>query len=218
MIKAVIFDMDGILIDSEPIQMKAINQVTQRWGIRLKDEDFIPMIGRRLSDDFSHLKDTFHIPVDYTEFVKLKNTAYEGLICKEPVGEMPGVSRLLDELEKGGFYRAIASGSSRRDIDLVLKKLQLTGRFDVITSGDEVKSGKPEPEIYLLTADRLKISPGECLVLEDTNFGVRAAKSAGMKCIAIPHPYTQNQDFSMADIIIDSMERITISIFKQWDD
>src|SRR5208337_345245 len=98
MIKAAIFDMDGIIVDSEPLQMLAINQVIAQWNIRLTEEDFLPMIGRRLSDDFVDLKRKFPVPVEYPEFAKMKNQAYQTLI-QNSIQEMPGLSRLLKELK-----------------------------------------------------------------------------------------------------------------------
>ena len=214
MIKAAIFDMDGVIIDSEPIQMLAINKVLAQWSIQLSDKDFIPMIGRRLSDDYNYLKERFGIPVDFPEFWKMKNATYQNLI-KESIEEMPGLSRLITELKQAGIKRAVASGSIRADIDIVLNGLGLQSEFDVITAGNEVKHGKPHPEIYLLTSSRLEVNPEDCVALEDTYYGLCSAKSAGMKCIAVPHKYTAQQDFSRADLTTDSLNNISLSVIQQ---
>ncbi len=214
MIQAAIFDMDGIIIDSEPLQMVAINQVMAQWDIHLSEEDFLPMIGRRLSDDFVDLKNKFPVPVEYPEFAKMKNQAYQDLI-RDSIQEMTGLSRLLKELKKAHILLAVASGSGRWDIDLVLKGLGLSFMFDVITSGNEVTHGKPHPEIYLLTASRLQIAPPFCVAFEDTSYGLTSAKSAGMKCIAIPHKYTITHDFHEADMVVDSLQKITVALLQK---
>jgi HAD superfamily hydrolase (TIGR01509 family) len=214
MIKAAIFDMDGIIIDSEPLQMVAINQVMAQWDIQLSEEDFLPMIGRRLSDDFVDLKKKFPVPVEYPEFAKMKNQAYQNLI-QHSIQEMPGLSRLLKELKKANILLAVASGSGRWDIDLVLEGLGLSSAFDVITSGNEVTHGKPHPEIYILTANRLQIAPEFCVAFEDTSYGVTSAKSAGMKCVAVPHKYTVTHDFREADMVADSLQKLTVSLLQE---
>lgn len=211
MVKAAIFDMDGIIIDSEPLQMLAINHVMSQWNIQLSEEDFLPMIGRRLSDDFVDLKRKYPVPVEYPEFAKMKNQAYQNLI-RHSIQEMPGLSRLLKELKNNNILLAVASGSGRWDIDLVLEGLGLSSTFDVITSGNEVTHGKPHPEIYLLAADRLKTEPKHCVAFEDTFYGVTSAKSAGMKCVAVPHKYTLTHDFREADKVVGSLQEITVGL------
>ena len=208
MIQAVIFDMDGIIIDSEPVQMVSINQVLAQWNIQLTEAEYIPLVGRRLSDDFVHMKQTYPIPVDYPEFVRQKNAAYQELI-QQHAKEMPGLTALLQRLKSAGMKTAVASGSIRKDIELVLRCLKVTDYYDSITSGDEVTHGKPHPEIYLTAAARLNLPPAHCVAVEDTGYGIHASKDAGMKAIAIPHPYTRHQDFSRADKVLDSLEAIT---------
>lgn len=208
MLRAFMFDMDGVIIDSEPIQMMSINEVLSQWGVQLSEEEYIPLVGRRLSDDYAYMKKVYHLPLEYPEFFVQKTEAYGRLIRKNGV-EMPGLSELLNRLDRYGVKKSVASGSICEDIELVLNLLKVRDRFDYITGGDEVSIGKPDPEIYLAAARKVGVSPSECVALEDTYYGLAAAKDAGMKCIAFPHRYTMMQDFSRADAVIESLDDIT---------
>jgi beta-phosphoglucomutase-like phosphatase (HAD superfamily) len=128
---------------------------------------------------------------------------------------MPGLFILTDMLKKAGFRLALASSSNFDHIQIVLKKLNLEDCFEVILSGDHVEKGKPNPEIYQKTAQKLRVRPEQCLVLEDTQTGVSAAKGAKMKCIAVPNQYTKGQDFSKADVRVKSLLDISIKIIHQ---
>ena len=105
---------------------------------------------------------------------------------------------------------AVASSSVRTDIEVILQSLGLLDEFEVIISGDQVKEGKPHPEIFLGAARLLGIEPAHCLALEDTTYGVAAAKAAGMYCIAVPNRFTANQDFDQADLVLDSLAQFEL--------
>ena len=209
MIQAVIFDMDGIIIDSEPLQMIAINQVMAQWKVQLTGREFQQMIGRKLADDFADMQQQYKIPVDYATFAKQKRETYHSILEQNLV-EMPGLSALLARLLAAKLRLAVASSSVRADVTMVLDGLHITDKFEVIASGDEVQEGKPNPALFLLAAQRLQVPVTNCVAIEDSNPGLRAAKDAGMKCIVVPHQHTQHQDFSRADTIVDSLDEITI--------
>ncbi|MFB3897456.1 MAG: HAD family hydrolase [bacterium] len=214
MIQAVIFDMDGILIDSEPLQMIAINQVMAQWQVQLTDREFQKMIGRKLADDFKTMQRKYSIPVDYATFAKQKKEAYHSILEQNLI-EMPGLSPLLSRLLSAQLRLAVASSSVRADVTMVLNGLQITDKFEVIASGDEVQEGKPNPALFLLAAQRLQVPVADCVAIEDSNPGLRAAKDAGMKCIVVPHQHTRHQDFSRADVIVKSLDEITLELIKQ---
>ena len=213
MIQAVVFDMDGIIIDSEPLQMIAINQVMAQWNVRLTDKEFQKMIGRKLADDFAEMQLQYHIPVDYSTFAKQKKTAYHSILEQNLV-EMPGLSPLLARLLTAKLRLAVASSSVRADVDMVLNGIKISAQFEVIASGDEVEEGKPNPALFLLAAQRLQVPVTACVAIEDSNPGLRAAKDAGMKGIIVPHQHTQHQDFSRADIIVNSLDDITNELIR----
>jgi HAD superfamily hydrolase (TIGR01509 family) len=105
---------------------------------------------------------------------------------------------------------AVASSSHRRLVQYVLRKLEITRLFDLIISGEDVAHGKPDPEIFLMSAKRLKVRPAECLVVEDAKLGVEAAKEAGMKCLGYRNPHSGNQDLSKADIVTDDFSSLDV--------
>ena len=214
MITAVIFDMDGIIIDSEPLQMIAINQVMAQWNVKLSVQEFQKMIGRKLADDFADMKQQYQIPIDYLTFAKQKREAYHSILEQNLI-EMPGLSPLLSRLLNAKYRLAVASSSVRADVNMVLDGLNITEKFAVVTSGDEVEEGKPNPALFLLAAKRLNVPVTQCVAIEDSNPGLRAAKDAGMKCIVVPHQHTRHQDFSRAHIIVDSLDDITIDLIRR---
>jgi HAD superfamily hydrolase (TIGR01509 family) len=214
MIQAVIFDMDGIIIDSEPLQMIAINRVMAQWKVQLTDREFQKMIGRKLADDFADMQREYRIPVEYATFAKQKRETYHSILEQNLV-EMPGLSALLSRLLAAKLRLAVASSSVRADVAMVLDGLHITDKFEVIASGDEVQEGKPNPALFLLAAQRLRVPVTDCVAIEDSNPGLRAAKDAGMKCIVVPHQHTRHQDFARADIIVNSLDEITIELINK---
>jgi HAD superfamily hydrolase (TIGR01509 family) len=118
---------------------------------------------------------------------------------------MPGLPELVVELQARGLRRAIATSGERRYVELVMHELSLDSTFDAIVAAQDVKRGKPAPDVYLLAARRLGLEPEQCLVLEDAPNGVAAAKAAGMMCIAVPNEFTRSLDLSAADTILPSL-------------
>jgi HAD superfamily hydrolase (TIGR01509 family) len=124
------------------------------------------------------------------------------------------VEKLLRLLKEKKLRIALSSSSARHWIDLILARLKIRGFFEVVVSREEVKKSKPWPEIYLLTAKKLSLTPKECLVLEDTPPGIEAAKKAGMKCLAVPNKFNQQADFSQADWVLRSLVEIDYHFLK----
>lgn len=205
--------MDGIIIDSEPLQMIAINQVMAQWNVQLSDREFQKMIGRKLADDFDEMKQQYRIPVDYPTFAKQKRETYHSILEHNLV-EMPGLSELLLRLKDAQFRLAVASSSVRADVDMVVQGLNIADFFEVLATGDEVAEGKPNPALFQLAANRLQLAVDQCVAVEDSNPGLQAAKSAGMKCIIVPHQHTAHQDFSTADKIVGSLDEVTFDLIQ----
>jgi HAD superfamily hydrolase (TIGR01509 family) len=210
--KAVNFDMDGLIVDTEPLYMIALSKVAQARGksypLSLKQE----MMGRRAIDSLRIFKERLGLSDSVEELLKERDEIFEDLLEKEKIKPMPGFFELLDNINKLSLKKAISSSSKREWIDIILKKLGIFSEFEVIISGDEVTHGKPHPEIYLLSLKRLNVSPKECIVFEDTVTGVESAKSAGLYCIAVPNQFSKGQDFSKADLVVDSLERIDMNL------
>lgn len=213
MIKAVIFDMDGLMVDTEPLYSQAMQQVAIKRGKSFTLELKQKMMGRVAIDSMRIFKEALRLDESPEEILEEREEIYGKLIA-DGVNPMPGLFKVLELLNKMGIKKAIASSSKRCWIELIINKLGIEKQFEIIVCGQEIERGKPNPDIYLLAAKKLNIRPEECLVLEDTVSGLTGAKAANMKCIAIPNQFTQGLDFSSADIILNSLEEINEEMLK----
>ncbi len=219
MIRAIIYDMDGLMIDSEEISERATKETIERYGHRFED---IPrktadsVLGMRVIDVLKVYKDVLNMKVDIGEFVKSRNDHFMDLII-EDLKAMPGLQKSLDLFRKNDLKIGLASSAVKEYISLVLEKLDIKSYFDVIVSGDDVTKGKPAPEIYLKAAKKLGTRPEECLVLEDGEKGIISAKEAGCRCIAVHNPNNPPQDQSRADMIVSSLAEIDMDVIRSYD-
>ncbi len=217
MVKAVIFDMDGVLIDSEPIHYKILNIFARDNGFFITEKEYDSYIGTTDISMWTIIKEAHSLPQPVEELVENHiNECINYLRTNKEVRPIAGTVTLIKDLHKNNIKLAIASSAPRRRIDAVMEAFGLQGYFQAVSSGNDVKKGKPEPDIFLHSAKALGILPEKCIVIEDSRNGVTAAKSAGMKCIAYSNPNSGNQDISAADIVIkDFMELNYESIRKQ---
>lgn len=128
---------------------------------------------------------------------------------------MPGLLESLERFKAAGFKLAVASSGAQKYIELVLNKFEINGYFDAVVTGDDVKVGKPHPEAYLIAAEKLRVGAQECLVLEDATKGIQSAKAAGCKCVAVSNPNVPAQDFSEADVVVNSLDEVTLDLIKE---
>jgi HAD superfamily hydrolase (TIGR01509 family) len=182
--RAVIFDMDGLILDTEAIARLAWKNSTEDLGFKLSDNDFVSLIGRTATDSDALMQrlfgPTFSIPDLRTRITHHWNEH----VSVHGIARKPGVIELLDYLDTLPIRKAVAT--STRRIHAIPNLGDLYPRFDALATGDEVKNGKPAPDIFLLAASRLDVKPAECLVLEDSLPGVKGATAAGMKVIMVP--------------------------------
>ncbi len=180
---AVIFDMDGLMLDTEPIYRTAWQGAAERVGHEISDEFYATFVGRRVSDCEAMLLQKFGSDFPLPEF---QNHAREICIAlmQKGVPRKPGLLELLDFLEDQQVPRAVATSTSRPTALRCLTDLTL--RFHALATGEEVRHGKPAPDIFLLAAQRLNIEPHRCLVLEDSITGTQAGLAAGMKVVVVP--------------------------------
>jgi|SRR3989344_2188058 len=209
MIKAVIFDMDGVIIDSESIQSKAFEEVLKEYDKRPIHNKYgiVQTVGIRAKENWERLKELYHIDEKIEILITKRRKIYQKLIQSE-CKPMPGLLPALDFLKRHKLKLAIASSSNKKNINIVLSKLDIVHYFSVVVSGEEIVNGKPNPDIFLETVKRLHAEPKECIVIEDAESGILAAKAAGMKVIAVPNKYTKHHDFSKSDIVVDSLDRL----------
>lgn len=214
MIKAVIFDMDNLMIDSEVLHFEAYREVLSKLNIIFSKEDYLSSyMGISDKDIITDLVDKFSLPILRKELLGQKNEFFRNKFIHK-VMPKKGLMDLLNNLQKDDYLLAVASGSQVEEIEIILKNLKINHYFKAIVSADFVEHGKPAPDIFLLAAKKLSIDPVNCLVLEDSPSGVAAAKKAGMKCYAIPSRETRDKDFSKADKILDSLEGVYFYLKK----
>jgi HAD superfamily hydrolase (TIGR01509 family) len=203
-IEAVILDMDGIVVDSEPLQLESFNEVLSQYGITLTEDDFVQLVGKTQPEIFTVIKNKFGISEAIGSLMVRKKESYLRL-AKIKMKAMPGLYELVDLVKSLGIKTGIASSSPLEDIKTVLHYIHLEGEFDAILSAVNLPHGKPHPDVFLLTAKELGVEPSQCVVLEDSTMGVEAAKRASMVCIAMPNSFTKHQDFSAADFVVGNL-------------
>ena len=201
--KLVIFDMDGVLLDSEQLCMDMNQQFFKQLGAHISREEHQTFIGISATRMWSTIKERFNL----TETVEMLNEQeklpkYKTLDTTD-LSPNEGVLDLLMHLKQTQHTLAIASSSLRMNIDLILSKLNIHTYFELIVSGEQVLKGKPDPDIFLKVAAHYKYSPSDCVVIENSTNGVTAAKAAGMICVGYRNLGSGNQDLSKADLIID---------------
>lgn len=211
--QAVIFDMDGVLVDSEPIFLNAINRVViNEGGAPLSEEDNEKhLIGTTVEETWRRLKQLRDLPRPIEAYIQRYDTVVRQVL-REELNPQPGVTRLLDECVKRGLPKAVASSSLRSWVKLKLEAIKLQTAFDVVLGGDDVASGKPSPEIYQLAAQCLGVPPKRCIAIEDSPIGVSAAVGSGAYTIAVRTYFTRNLDVSHAHAIVDSLEEFDLSL------
>jgi len=210
-IKAAIFDMDGTIADSEKIVRKVTKAFFEERGIILTAEEEKTMYGLTWKDFVKGI--LANRSIEYKQ--SIKNTLKERYVrnLKKDVQPLPGIHDFL-EIIRANFKTALATNSRIREVDIIFDKLNFNKYFDVKVAKNHVKSGKPNPEIYFKAASLLEVQPHECVVFEDSIIGVKAAKSAGMKCVAIINTYTA-EDLKNADILIKKYKDIGIEHIKK---
>ena len=207
-IRAVIFDMDGVMVDSEPIYFESNRSVFAELGFTVSHDDYAQFVGLDAGRMWAQLKALHNLPHRVPELVGLEADGMVAGLQAAGLEPMPGLLTLIDALRSRDRRLAVASSSTRRVIQTVLAKLRLEDAFDHVISGEDVELGKPAPDIFLLASNLLEIPPAECLVIEDSANGVRAAKAAGMRCIGFRNPNSGAQDLSPADAIVESLDQI----------
>ena len=208
--KAIIFDMDGVIIDSEPLHIELEREILEDLGGSITVEEHSAFVGT--TDDYmwSAFKEQFNIPTPIDEIIKIKRKKFDENIHR--IKLIDGFWEFFQKLHSEGHPLALASSNNKNTVDLIVEKFDLKKYLKVIMTGTDVKEGKPSPEIFLKTAEKLGISPSDCIVIEDARNGVLAAKSAGMKCIGLKSPNSGNQDLSKADLVVNSFQDLDLGI------
>jgi HAD superfamily hydrolase (TIGR01509 family) len=207
---AVIFDMDGVLIDSEPLHFVALSGVLAAAGhtyTRAENEQFIGTTSEAM---FSTLIAVYGLPGTVVDY----ESGYDAAllrILQQPHPPAPGVVALVERLRQLAVRVGVASSSRRLWVDATLQSLCLATTFEVVVAGDDVERGKPDPAIYLLAAQRLGVAPGRCLAIEDSPNGVQSARAAGMTVLGVRTEYTAHLQLEGVAGIVDSLAELDLT-------
>jgi beta-phosphoglucomutase family hydrolase len=204
--KAVIWDLDGVIVDTGRFHLSAWRQLSEEMGFYFTAEDFRRVFGLRDSDAIRRVLAP-DISADEVEALAERKEAIFRAEVKGKIKPLPGVLPLLHSLKENGFRLALASSTVPENIKMLLSSLGIEQLFDCLVSGRDVSRGKPDPEGFLLAAKRLGVEPGSCVIVEDAIDGVRAAKAAGMKCVAVANTHPR-ESLSAADLTVDSLEAV----------
>jgi HAD superfamily hydrolase (TIGR01509 family) len=202
--RAVTFDMDGLMFNTEDVYTLAGTELLKRRGRVFTPELKDAMMGRPPRAAFEAMIALHKLDEPWEPLAAESNDIFLGLLPKH-MAAMPGLLELLSALEQAGIPKAIATSSDRRLADICLSAFQLAPRFRFILTSENIARGKPDPEIYLLAAERFGVPPAEMLVLEDSQNGCRAASAAGAFTVAVPGEHSRRHDFSGANLVIESL-------------
>jgi HAD superfamily hydrolase (TIGR01509 family) len=199
LLSALIFDMDGLMVDTERLYFASERDVAARFGKEVKDGVLWKMMGRKPVESMRIFAADLGLPAAPEKLLEMRDEIMRRKL-REDLRPMPGLERIVGDFH-GILKLAVATGATREFLDIVMDRLGLRDRFDVLQPSDDIVKGKPDPEIYVRTCSRLALPPGECAVLEDSENGVVAAKAAGCRVIAVPSQYSRTHDFSRADFV-----------------
>lgn len=208
-LKAVIFDFDGLLLDTEWAAFSAWNHIFKEHGQELRLEKWVLCVGSgyHLFDPVRELETLTGLSLNGQELLRRKEKLKQEACALLPL--MEGAHEAIGTAKKAGFKVGLASSSFRPVIHGHLERLGIASCFDATVTGDEVAQIKPHPDLYDKCARILGVQPENCLVFEDSLNGVKAAKQAGMCCVAVPNRVTRGLDFSLADQVVDSLRLFT---------
>lgn len=210
MIQAVLFDFDGLLADSEPLQKAAWRSYLARQDRVLAQPLIDRMFGLRLVESAALVRDELQLPFSVAEVMAGRDELFLAAL-PGVLQPMPGAVETLATVRRLRLRTALATSGHRRYIDLALHEIGLAHAFDTIVTGDMVAHGKPAPDIFLRAAELLNVAPAACVVVEDAPHGIAAARAAGMFAVAIPNEMTRTLDYSQAQMVCASLDE-----FRSW--
>jgi beta-phosphoglucomutase family hydrolase len=211
MLKAVIFDMDGVIIDSEPFHLEVNKKLFKKLGLSISEDEYSTYIGVSNPEMWTKIKELHGINQSVDDLSKMQLDAIMEYLKGSDEKPIPGIKELLTYLKKNHIRIGLASSSPLELIERILEMFEIRNYFHVVMSGQNVPNGKPAPDIFQNVAQKLKVNPEDSVVIEDSKNGVIAAKAAGMKCIGYKNPGSGNQDISAADLVIDNFECLEFS-------
>lgn len=212
--RLIIFDLDGVLLDSETLYKEVNFKLFNDLGVEITEEEYHSFIGISGDKMWRYIKEKGNLSQAIPQLRAIeRERKFKGL-SENVLKPNPGLIELLNQLESLNISRVIASSGLMKNVKLILSKLEVEHYFSVIVSGEMPERGKPAPDIFLMAASKAKTDPKNCIVIEDSTNGIIAAKAAGMKCVGYINEGSGKQDLSKADLIISNLldEKLTESI------
>ena len=212
---AVLFDMDGVLIDSFEAHFESWNVIARQEGKEMSRQQFAETFGRTSREIIALLwpekaEDTAAI----RRFDDRKEAAFREIIAEE-FPAMAGVAALLASLSDAGIAMAVGSSGPPPNVALVVDRLRARDHFGALVTGEDVTRGKPDPQVFLMAAERLGVPPSRCVVVEDAPAGLQAAHAAGMACVGIASTGRTRDELAEADLVVDTLGQLSPDVFHQ---
>ena len=213
--QAVLFDMDGLIVDTETLYYETYNQTLNEQGVDIPRADYVRCVGHPVADNSANVVTRYALPVRPEDFLHSWMTRFEAAIADPAqIALMPGFLDLLAHLQTAGYKLGIASSTPRHRMHSTLQNgvlphvnaAAIRDIFGAVLSGSDVAHLKPDPEIYLKAAAKLNVAPKACVVFEDSAAGVQAGKAAGMTVFAVPNFFTAHQNHDVADRILPRLD------------
>jgi len=211
--KVVIFDLDGVLINTAEYHKVAWRELAERNGFEISDDFFYSTFGMQNYQIIPTMAKRELSDSEFQEMSDWKENRYRELIAGK-LELLAGAERLIKDLKNSGFALAIGSSTPRSNLEFMLKNLPIEKYFDAMVVGEDVKNGKPAPDTFLKAAEKLDIAPEYCVVVEDAVQGLKAAKNAGMAVVAVTTTRSRD-DLTIADMIVDSLEELSARDFER---
>jgi HAD superfamily hydrolase (TIGR01509 family) len=204
--KAVILDMDGVLVDSIPMHKKAMDRIFKKHNIPFSISRWDEINGKNIPDTFRYIKDNYGGDFDLYEAIEEKKESNMEIAKK--ISLFKGIDDAIKRLRQKGYILILATSALKKEAYTILDRHNLRVYFDCIVTGDDVRRSKPDPEIFEKCADRLKLERESCVVVEDSPNGIEAAKKAGMKVIGVTTTHDK-EELKEADLVIDKPSKLT---------
>jgi HAD superfamily hydrolase (TIGR01509 family) len=210
-VRAVLWDMDGVLVDSAAYHYEAWRLAMQREGRPLSEADFKRTFGQRNDTVLRDMLDPHISDADIQRIADFKEAAYRDLVREKGIAPLPGVLHWLEALRVAGWRQAVASAAPRANVDCIVEAMNIAHYFDALTSAEDVTRGKPDPQVYLVAAARVGATPARAIVIEDAPAGVEGARRAGMKRIGVRSSHGALE----ADVVVDALTELSHDAFER---
>lgn len=208
MLEAIIFDMDGVLVDSEYTYFQSKSQILSEAGHEVEDSYHFQFMGTTSDYMWEKMKQEFYLPLSVAEYIQQMTALRQAMIKRDGIRVIPHVQEFVKGLSQAGLKLAVASSSSLAEIKVNLAEIGLSEYFSEVVSTEEVEHSKPAPDVYLAAAERIGIMSENCLGIEDTKNGTGAVRNAGMVCVGFANPAFPKQDLAFADRVVSSFAEL----------